>query len=56
MSEHVDRCDRCGEETTDLDAGFCPSLHGMGHGGCGGRWRKQPSGLARAERIGEGNG
>lgn len=37
---HVDRCDKCGETTTDLDAGFCPSLHGMGHG-CGGTWRRR---------------
>lgn len=38
--EHVDICDKCGESTTDIDAGFCPSLHEMGH--CqGGTWRRR---------------
>lgn len=32
------KCDKCGEIVTDLDAGFCPGQHEMGHG-CGGTWR-----------------
>jgi hypothetical protein len=35
---HVDRCDGCGEVTTDLDTGFCVSLQGMVCE-CGGHWR-----------------
>jgi hypothetical protein len=35
---HVDRCDRCGDVVTDLEAGFCPSLGKM-RCECGGRWR-----------------
>jgi len=33
------KCDRCGETITDLDAGFCPGLHQMGHD-CGGTWHR----------------
>lgn len=39
MQNHFDRCDKCGAETTDLDAGFCPSLQSMGCK-CGGTWRR----------------
>lgn len=37
---HVDECDKCGEIVLDLDAGFCPALHGMIHTDCGGAWRR----------------
>jgi len=33
------KCDRCGEFVADLDAGFCPAIHGMTHHDCGGRWQ-----------------
>lgn len=34
------KCDKCGEIVQDIDAGFSPGLHEMGHGGgCGGTWR-----------------
>jgi len=37
-AEHsADVCNRCGTRTTHIDAGFCPSLHGMGCL-CGGAW------------------
>lgn len=36
--EHIDRCDKCGYETTDLDVGFCLSVLGM-RCGCGGKWK-----------------
>jgi hypothetical protein len=36
------RCDKCGEYVSDIDAGFSPGLHEMGHGGCGGTWRCEP--------------
>ena len=32
------RCDKCGETVADIDAGFSPGLHEMGHE-CGGTWR-----------------
>jgi len=47
MRDHIDVCDRCGETTTDIDAGFCPALQNMGHGQtmsgvpCGGTWCKR---------------
>lgn len=37
--DHIDRCDVCGAVSTDIDAGFCPSLHGMAHD-CGGTWQR----------------
>ena len=40
MNEHVDRCDRCGEEVKDIDIGFCVSLQKMGHANCGGSWKR----------------
>lgn len=38
--DHLDVCDSCGDCVTDLDAGFCPSLQGMGCE-CGGHWRRR---------------
>lgn len=40
MTEHVDKCDKCGLELTDIDMGFCVSLQGMGHQDCGGTFVK----------------
>lgn len=37
--EHASRCDKCGEIVSDIDAGFSPGLHEMGHE-CGGTWRR----------------
>jgi len=37
----TNRCDGCGEECSDIDAGFSPGLHAMAHG-CGGTWRQVP--------------
>lgn len=34
----TNECERCGEQITDIDAGFSPADQGMAHGGCGGRW------------------
>jgi hypothetical protein len=31
-------CDRCGETVADIDTGFSPGRHAMGHD-CGGTWR-----------------
>lgn len=39
MSALVNRCDRCGEIVSDIDAGFSPGVHEMAHG-CGGTWRQ----------------
>jgi hypothetical protein len=38
LSVATSKCDQCGEAVTDLDAGFSPGLHEMGHA-CGGTWR-----------------
>lgn len=37
--ESASRCDRCGEVVADIDAGFSPGMHAMGHE-CGGRWKR----------------
>lgn len=41
-NEHVDVCDRCGTTTTDVDAGFCPSMLKK-NCGCGGKWMRMES-------------
>jgi hypothetical protein len=46
--DHLDWCESCGEVTTDLDAGFCPSLQEMGCG-CGGAWTRIT--IAQAQRL-----
>lgn len=43
-------CSGCGELVTDLDAGFSPGLHHMGHD-CGGTWCKLRAMNARPTRT-----
>lgn len=46
------RCDKCSEVVDDLDAGFSPGLHEMGHD-CGGTWRVVADAEAVLERLRE---
>ena len=38
LPDYLSVCDGCGEVVADIDAGFSPALHAMGHD-CGGTWR-----------------
>lgn len=50
------RCDKCNAMVADIDAGFSPGLHEMGHGDCGGTWRVVPDASAAAAILGRRGG
>lgn len=39
MTSDINKCDKCGEIVSDIDAGFSPAVQGMTHE-CGGTWRR----------------
>jgi hypothetical protein len=51
----MNRCDKCGEQVSDLDAGFSPGLHAMAHD-CGGTWRVVSESTLLKARIAEALG